>query len=114
MTIIDKEEKLKDALSEFVQERQWERYHTPKNLAMALSVECSELLEIYQWMTPQESYLPEPDTMKHIEEEIGDIMIYLKMLAMKHDIDLFSAALAKLEKNKTKYPASLAHKKDTS
>ena len=101
---MDQKKKLKEALSEFVEQRQWERYHAPKNLAMALSVECSELLEIFQWMTPEDSYSPQPQTKNHIEEEVGDILIYLTMLAMKFNIDPYSAALDKLEKNRKKYP----------
>lgn len=97
-------EKLKKEIVEFVAKRNWEQYHTPKNLAMALSVEVSELLEIFQWMTPEESQVVDRKTLKHIEEEIGDIMIYLTTLAQCYDIDPVAAAAKKLKKNAIKYP----------
>ena len=97
-------QKLQQALSIFADERNWKQYHTPKNLAAALSVECSELLEIFQWMTADQSYSPDPATKLHILEEIGDIMIYLSMIAAKFDIDPIEAASAKLDKNRTRYP----------
>ncbi len=85
---------LQEALAKFAGERNWEQYHTPKNLAAALSVECSELLEIFQWMTADQSYAPDQTTKSHIHEEIGDIMIYLSMIAAKFDIDPIEAASA--------------------
>ncbi len=96
--------KLKEEISDFIAKRDWHQYHTPKNLAMALSVESSELLEIYQWMTPEESSEPDEKTLTHIEEEIGDIMIYLTTLAAAYNIDPIAAARKKLITNKLKYP----------
>ena len=97
-------EKLQKEITEFARVRNWEQYHTPKNLAMALSVEIAELLEIFQWSTPLESSTPDESTLTHIHEEIGDVMIYLSMLAAAFGINPLDAALAKLQKNKDKYP----------
>lgn len=97
-------EKLKKEIADFVTSRNWQQYHTPKNLAMALSVETSELLEIFQWMTPEESMVVDKDVLKHIEEEIGDVMIYLTTLAAAYNLDPLTAAAKKLKKNKVKYP----------
>lgn len=104
MTKTSRVQKLQEALSIFAKERNWEKFHTPKNLAMALSVECSELLEIFQWMTAEQSLHPDTKTRAHIREEIGDIMIYLTMVCSKLDIDPVDAARAKLEEKKTRYP----------
>lgn len=95
---------LQAAIKEFIARRQWEPYHSPKNLAMALSVESAELTEIFQWMTEEESSRVSHDTLIHIEEEIGDIMIYLTTLAAAFDLDPISAARKKLLKNEKKYP----------
>ena len=89
----------------FVAERDWERYHAPKNLAMALSVEVAEIVEIFQWMSEAQSREPDRTTRDHLRDEIGDVLIYLVMLARKLDIDPLAAAHAKLGKNRLKYPA---------
>ena len=91
----------------FVAERDWERYHAPKNLAMALSVEVAEIVEIFQWMDEDQSRKPDPTTHDHLRDEIGDVLIYLAMLARKLNIDPLEAAHAKLEKNRIKYPAAV-------
>lgn len=104
MTKTSRVEKLQEALSIFAKERHWEKFHSPKNLAMALSVECSELLEIFQWMTAEQSQHPDAKTRAHIREEIGDIMIYLTMVCSKLGIDPVDAAHSKLEENKIRYP----------
>ncbi len=88
----------------FVAERDWERYHAPKNLAMALSVEVAEIVEIFQWMKADQSRAPDTATIEHLQDEIGDVLIYLVMLARKLDIDPLAAAHAKLAKNAIKYP----------
>lgn len=93
-------------LEAFVAERDWERYHTPKNLAMALSVEAAEIVEIFQWMGADQSRDPDAATREHLRDEIGDVLIYLTMLARKLEIDPLEAAHAKLEKNRLKYPAA--------
>lgn len=97
---------LRDALRAFNSERDWQKFHSPKNLAMALMVEAAELMEHFQWLTQEESRkLPSPKREK-ISEEIGDILIYLVNLADKLDVDPLNAAMAKLEKNRKKYPVS--------
>ncbi|WP_136806631.1 MazG-like family protein [Desulfosediminicola flagellatus] len=96
---------LQTEIKEFIEQRDWQRFHSPKNLAMALSVETAELVEIFQWLTPAQSHNVSSDTLVHIEEEIGDIMIYLTTLAAAFDLDPVSAAHKKLIKNAEKYPA---------
>ena len=97
-------QKLQQEIKRFAHERQWEQFHTPKNLAMALSVECAELVEIFQWLTPEQSFNPDASTKQHIAEEIGDVMIYLSMIAAKFSIDPIQAASEKLVLNEKKYP----------
>lgn len=96
---------LQTEIKEFIEERDWQRFHSPKNLAMALSVETAELMEIFQWLTPSQSSHVSPEILQHIEEEIGDIMIYLTTLAAAFDLDPVTAAHKKLVKNREKYPA---------
>lgn len=96
---------LQTEIKEFIEQRDWQRFHSPKNLAMALSVETAELVEIFQWLTPSQSRNVSSDTLVHIEEEIGDIIIYLTTLAAAFDLDPVSAAHKKLIKNVEKYPA---------
>lgn len=104
MTKTGRIQNLQNNVKIFAQERNWEQYHTPKNLAMALTVECSELLEIFQWHTPEQSIDPDDRTREHIREEIGDIMIYLTMIAASFDLDPVDAAIDKLALNRRKYP----------
>lgn len=99
-------------LDTFVAERNWEQYHAPKNLAMALSVEVSEIVEIFQWMSLQQSRTPDAAACAHLRDEIGDVLIYLVMLARKLDIDPLEAARDKLVKNRAKYPAPKSYAKD--
>ena len=106
MTETDKLERLLNHIERFKKERNWQQFHTPKNLAMALSVECAELLEIFQWMTPDQSLDPDRDTRTHLEEEIGDVMIYLSLLSSTFGIDPLDAALKKMEANEIKYPVT--------
>lgn len=96
--------KLQNEISSFIDRRNWEQFHTPKNLAMALTVEVAELLEIFQWMTPEESQSVDEATRQHIEEEVGDVMIYLTTLAGKFGMDPLTAAEKKLLINEQKYP----------
>lgn len=105
MTKNNDSKKLLKNIQNFVSERDWEQYHSPKNVAMALSVEVSELVEIFQWMPEEESKNVEGKTRSHVEEEVGDIMIYLTLLASKFNIDPTAAAEKKLVTNKVKYPA---------
>ncbi|MBW1635027.1 MAG: nucleotide pyrophosphohydrolase [Deltaproteobacteria bacterium] len=98
-------EKLQAEITSFVTKRNWRKFHSPKNLAMALTVETAELLEIFQWMTEQESSQPTREVLSHIEEEIGDVMIYLTTLADSLNLNPLDAARRKLRLNEEKYPA---------
>ena len=94
----------------FAIERDWDKFHNPKNLVMALSGEVGELNDIFQWLTldqSEKSNLSESQ-LKDIEEELADVFLYLLRIADKLDINLEDAALKKLEINKEKYPVSLA------
>ena len=102
---------LRDAIRAFIVERDWEQFHSPKNLAMALSVEVAEIVEHFQWLTQEESRNLPPEKLAEVGEEIGDVMIYLTELAEKLGIDPVEAAKAKLEINGKRYPASLARGK---
>ncbi|MEW6512399.1 MAG: nucleotide pyrophosphohydrolase [Pseudomonadota bacterium] len=96
---------LRDALREFSAARDWRQYHTPKNLAMAMIVEAAELVEHFQWATPEESLKPAPEKLAEIRDEVADTLIYLVELADALDIDLIVAARDKIAKNALKYPA---------
>ena len=98
-------------LETFVNERHWEQFHAPKNLAMALSVEVAEIVEIFQWMSSQQSRTLDAAACAHLGDEIGDVLIYLVMLARKFDIDPLVAARHKLVKNRAKYPPPQAASK---
>jgi dCTP diphosphatase len=100
-------EDLRGAIRAFIRERDWEQFHSPKNLAMALSVEASEIVEHFQWLTEEQSQNLPPEKLAEIREEIGDVMIYLTELADKLGIDPVEAAKGKLEINRQKYPAAL-------
>ncbi|MBF0434293.1 MAG: nucleotide pyrophosphohydrolase [Magnetococcales bacterium] len=102
---------LAQALTLFAQERGWQTFHTPKNLAMALSVEVSEILEIFQWTDGHASRDLAADKRQALAEEIGDVMIYLTMLAAQFNIDPQDAAWAKMAINANKYPAAQVYGK---
>ena len=95
------------ALQQFAEERDWEKFHTPKNLAMALAVEVAELMEHFQWLDGSESADLDEKKMMEVREEIGDVLIYLVRLADRLGIDPLQAAWDKIEINRRKY---LAHK----
>ncbi len=101
-------QKLIEKLRQFANERDWEQYHSPKNLAMALSVEAAELVEHFQWLTQAQSYDLGPDKHAKIKDEIGDVLIYLVNLADKLGIDPIRAAHEKVEKNRINYPVEKA------
>ena len=94
----------------FVKERDWEQYHTPKNLAMALAGEVGELVEIFQWLTPEESVQigSTTESRTKVGDELADVMIYVLRLADVLEIDLLAALWAKMQKNAAKYPVDLA------
>jgi NTP pyrophosphatase (non-canonical NTP hydrolase) len=99
---------LRDALRVFAREREWERYHTPKNLAMALIVEAAELVEHFQWLSAEESQSLRDGKREQVREEVADVLIYLVELADALDIDLAAAARAKMARNAEKYPVEKA------
>ncbi len=100
------ERELTDALRAFAAERDWEQFHTPKNLAMALAGEAGELLEIFQWLTPEQSaaIMDDPSTAQHVREEAADVYAYLLRFADVLGIDLQEALVAKIESNAKRYP----------
>ena len=91
-------------LRDFAAERDWEQFHSPKNLAMALTVEAAELLEQFQWLTEAESRAPTAARRARIEAELADVLIYLVRLADRLDVDLPAAVNGKLELNRRRYP----------
>jgi len=97
-----------ESLRAFAQARDWEQFHTPKNLACALSVEASELLEHFQWLTEAQSQSLSADKKQEVAAEAADVFLYLLQLCDKLGIDLISAAQAKMLVNAEKYPAALA------
>ena len=95
-------------LREFSAERDWDQFHSPKNLAMALSVEAAELLEHFQWLTEEQSAALPADTLAVVAQEVADVQIFLVRLADKLDIDLDAAVAAKMADNERKYPVDKA------
>ena len=93
----------------FVKERDWDQYHNPKNIAMALTVEAAELLEIFQWLSIEEAkeVKDNPEIKEKISHELADIMVYLMRLADKTNINLQQAINEKMVLNAKKYPANL-------
>jgi dCTP diphosphatase len=96
------------AIRDFARARDWERFHTPKNLAMALGVEVAEVAELFQWLTAEESraIADTPEGRAAIEDELADVTIYLLRLADVLDVDLPAAVRAKLERNEGRFPAN--------
>ena len=99
---------IQNQLQNFASERDWEQFHTPKNIAMALSVECSELVEIFQWLNPEESKLPDKMQLELINSEVADIAMYLLRFCDLLDLNLENAIQEKLVKNAEKYPINLS------
>lgn len=97
-------EELKTKLRKFAKDRDWEQFHSPKNLVMALSVEVAEIVEHFQWLTEEQSQNMPPMKLDEIKAEIGDVLIYLVRLADQLGIDPIEAARAKLSVNDKKYP----------
>jgi NTP pyrophosphatase (non-canonical NTP hydrolase) len=95
---------LSQAVREFGRERDWHLYHNPKNLTAALIVEAAELLEPFQWLTPEQSLELPPVKREAVRQEMADVLIYLVSLANLLDIDLIEAARDKLDINARKYP----------
>lgn len=96
---------MRDLLREFVRERDWSRFHTPKNLAAALSVEASELLEPFTWLASGDQSELDETKLRAIRHEMADVLAYLVMLADALDVDLYRALVEKMALNREKYPA---------
>jgi dCTP diphosphatase len=96
---------LRDALRAFAAERDWDQFHSPRNLAAALAVEAAELLEPFQWLTDEQSRNLPPETRVAVEQELADVLLYLVRLADTLDVDLSRAAVDKMARNAAKYPA---------
>jgi NTP pyrophosphatase (non-canonical NTP hydrolase) len=99
--------RLKTLVGRFVRERDWESFHSPKNLAMSISIEAAELMEIFQWFDTKEAagLLDKPEKAEHIREELADILIYLISFCNLYKIDLTGIVTDKLRKNKARFPA---------
>jgi NTP pyrophosphatase (non-canonical NTP hydrolase) len=102
----DNLEDLRDALRRFAAARDWDTYHTPKNLVMALSGEVGELTDLFQWLTPEEAAaaMSDPELAWNVRDELADVVHYLVRLADKLDVDLVEAAFAKIERNEKRFP----------
>jgi NTP pyrophosphatase (non-canonical NTP hydrolase) len=101
-------EDLRERLRKFAAERDWDQFHSPKNLAMSVSVEAGELLEIFQWLTEEESRALTPEAKAAVSDEIADVLLYLVRLGDKLGIDPVEAARRKLVANGQKYPVDKA------
>lgn len=104
----DSLDSLRGKIDQFVTERDWAQFHTPKNLAMAMIVEAAELVEQFQWDTPQESQQLTPEKREAVSHELADTFVYLLRIAEVLKIDLIEAANAKIELNAKKYPVEKA------
>ena len=101
-------ESLRNQLRSFAAERDWDQFHSPKNLASALAVEAAELLENFQWLTEAESQQLPPEALAAVRAEVADVLLYLIRISDKLGIDLIAAAKAKIELNAVKYPVDKA------
>jgi NTP pyrophosphatase (non-canonical NTP hydrolase) len=109
----DRFESLARELAAFVAAREWEPFHTPKNLAMALSAEAGELLEHFLWLTPEESRALGTGAREEVALEMADVLLFLLRLAQQLDVDLLAAAERKLALNAVKYPVEKARGRAT-
>lgn len=98
---------LQRRLADFAAARDWQPYHTPKNLAAALSVEAAELLEIFQWLTPEEAgrVMADPDTAHRVADEVADVLAYLLQFCEVLGIEPLTALSAKIDRNEIRFPA---------
>ena len=97
---------IKEKLRKFANERDWDKFHNPKNLSMSLSVEVSELVEIFQWLSPEESNNLNNKQKAKVDEELADVFLYLLRISDVVGVDLFDAANRKIKLNAMKYPIS--------
>jgi len=101
---MDKLEQIKAQLQKFADDRDWDQFHSPKNLSMALSVEASELVECFQWLTEEQSQNLSPEQLSAVKDEMADVQIYLLRLATKLNVNMVEAVNQKIKKNALKYP----------
>lgn len=101
----DSLEQLRARLAQFAADRDWDQFHSPKNLAMALIAEAAELVEHFQWLTEEQSHALPAATQREVALELADILIYLVRTADKVGVDLIAAAAEKIEINESRYPA---------
>lgn len=113
MTQTDRLEQVRERLRAFVAERDWDQFHTPKNLAMALVAEAGELVEHFQWLTPEQSADLPAETLAEVELEIADVLLFLLRLCDKLHVDPLAAAQKKLALNAEKYPVDKARGRAT-
>jgi NTP pyrophosphatase (non-canonical NTP hydrolase) len=97
---------LRERLRRFAAARDWDQFHSPKNLAMALIAEAAELVEHFQWLTEAQSAALAPEKRAAVAEELADVLVYTVRLADKLGIDLLAAAAGKMDRNEAKYPAA--------
>ncbi|WP_328916663.1 MULTISPECIES: nucleotide pyrophosphohydrolase [unclassified Streptomyces] len=97
---------LQSRLADFAASRHWEPFHTPKNLAVALSVEASELLEIFQWLTPEQAaaVMDDAESAHRVRDEVADVMAYLLQFCEVLGIDVLAALAAKIDRNEVRFP----------
>ncbi|MER7708830.1 nucleotide pyrophosphohydrolase [Kitasatospora sp. NPDC097605] len=100
-------EGLRQRLTEFAAARRWEPFHTPKNLAAALTVEAGELLEIFQWLTPEQAsaVMADPERAHRVRDEVADVLAYLLQFCTAVGVDPLTALEAKIERNELRFPA---------
>jgi len=105
---------LREKMARFVAERDWQQFHTPKNLSMSIAIEAAELMEHFQWLSAEQSQDLPPEKLAEVGEELADILIYALSMSNALGLDLARTVLAKMDKNRRKYPAEkvrgLAHK----
>lgn len=97
-------EHIQTIIKNFSKQRNWDQFHNPKNLAMALSVETAELVEIFQWLSSEQALTLPEEKHIHLKEEVADIAVYLLRICMAYDINLEEAIIEKMKKNEAKYP----------
>jgi NTP pyrophosphatase (non-canonical NTP hydrolase) len=98
---------LRKIVEQFVDQRDWHRFHTPKNLAMSLAIEAAEVMEHFQWLTPEQSWevTGRPEQLAAVSDELADVFCYALAMANELGVDVTKAILAKMAKNEQKYPA---------
>ena len=107
------ESKIQKKLRDFAKDRDWEKFHNLKNLAISISIEASELMEIFQWEDSKSNFWTKKKNLKHIEEEVADVMLYLLRFADIANIDIEKACMTKIKINSHKYPVNKSKGRST-